>query len=62
MATDNIIKVITEPFKTLRNTTFARLYFAQIASLFGDAFTWLGLALLTYEISPKMPPLFWHQP
>ncbi|ODS89261.1 MAG: MFS transporter [Chryseobacterium sp. SCN 40-13] len=53
MATDNIIKVITEPFKTLRNTTFARLYFAQIASLFGDAFTWLGLALLTYDISPQ---------
>ena len=45
-------KAFTEPFKTLRNSTFARLYFAQIASLFGDAFTWLGLALLTYEISP----------
>ncbi|AZA58616.1 MULTISPECIES: MFS transporter [Flavobacteriales] len=53
MATNNIINAITEPFKTLRNTTFARLYFAQIASLFGDAFTWLGLALLTYEISPR---------
>lgn len=52
MATNNITKVIIEPFKTLQNTTFARLYFAQIASLFGDAFTWLGLALLTYEISP----------
>lgn len=46
------IKIATEPFKTLRNATFARLYFAQIASLFGDAFTWLGLALLTYEINP----------
>lgn len=46
------IKIVTEPFKTLRNETFARLYFAQIASLFGDAFTWLGLALLTYEINP----------
>ncbi|OYX86656.1 MAG: MFS transporter [Flavobacteriales bacterium 32-34-25] len=44
---------ITEPFKALRNTIFAKLYFAQIASLFGDAFTWLGLALLTYEISPQ---------
>ncbi|MBN8880591.1 MFS transporter [Chitinophaga sp. 212800010-3] len=47
-----LLKIFTEPFKTLRNTTFARLYFAQIASLFGDAFTWLGLALLTYEINP----------
>lgn len=48
----NLKKTFTEPFKVLRNATFARLYFAQIASLFGDAFTWLGLALLTYEISP----------
>ncbi|KUG10635.1 MULTISPECIES: MFS transporter [Weeksellaceae] len=48
----SIIETIIEPFKALRNSTFARLYFAQIASLFGDAFTWLGLALLTYEISP----------
>lgn len=45
--------IIFEPFESLKNTTFARLYFAQIASLFGDAFTWLGLALLTYEISPN---------
>ena len=52
MKTIPSIKIVTEPFKTLRNTTFASLYFAQIASLFGDAFTWLGLALLTYEISP----------
>jgi MFS transporter, NRE family, putaive nickel resistance protein len=44
--------IIFEPFESLQNTTFARLYFAQIASLFGDAFTWLGLAQLTYEISP----------
>lgn len=45
--------IILDPFESLQNTTFARLYFAQIASLFGDAFTWLGLALLTYEISPN---------
>ncbi|MCT4317748.1 MFS transporter [Flavobacterium sp.] len=46
-------KSITEPFKTLGNKTFGKLYFAQAASLFGDAFTWLGLALLTYQISPE---------
>ncbi|AZB17249.1 MFS transporter [Chryseobacterium indologenes] len=46
-------KVITEPFKALRNKTFAKLYFAEISSLFGDAFTWLGLALLTYQINPN---------
>lgn len=44
-------KAITEPFKALRNIIFAKLYFAEIASLFGDAFTWLGLALLTYQIN-----------
>jgi NRE family putative nickel resistance protein-like MFS transporter len=52
MANVSLIKTVTGPFKSLQNATFARLYFAQIASLFGDAFTWLGLALLTYEISP----------
>ncbi|MGJ1361166.1 MFS transporter [Sphingobacterium spiritivorum] len=52
MKIKGLTQAVTEPFKTLRNTTFAKLYFAQIASLFGDAFTWLGLALLTYEISP----------
>lgn len=50
---NKIIKPIIEPFKSLRNATFAKLYFAQIASLLGDAFTWLGLALLTYQMSPK---------
>ncbi|MFN3773428.1 MFS transporter [Cloacibacterium normanense] len=53
MEANNWLEKITAPFKTLTNTTFAKLYFAQIASLFGDAFTWLGLALLSYEISPK---------
>ncbi len=47
------LKIITRPFQALRNAVFARLYLAQIASLFGDAFTWLGLALLTYELNPK---------
>ncbi len=28
----SLTKIITEPFKALRNITFARLYFAQIAS------------------------------
>ncbi len=53
MKTIPILRIFTEPFKTLQDRTFAKLYFAQIASLFGDAFTWLGLALLTYEISPQ---------
>jgi len=37
----------------LRNPVFARLYTAQTISLFGDALTWLGLALLAFELAGK---------
>lgn len=40
---------LAEPFKALRNRVFATLYFAQTISLLGDAFTWIGLALLSYQ-------------
>jgi MFS transporter, NRE family, putaive nickel resistance protein len=40
-------------FQSLRNPTFARLYAAQTISVFGDALTWLGLALLAYELAGK---------
>jgi NRE family putative nickel resistance protein-like MFS transporter len=40
-------------FQSLRNPTFARLYAAQTINLFGDALTWLGLALLAYELAGK---------
>ncbi|WP_417238091.1 MFS transporter [Bizionia sp.] len=46
-------KIVTQPFLTLKNKTFSKLYFAQLSSLFGDAFTWLGIALLAYEIKPE---------
>ncbi len=39
-------------FKSLKNLLFARLYIAQTISLFGDALTWLGLALLAFKFSP----------
>ena len=32
---------------------FARLYFAQTINLMGDALTWVGLALLAFEIAGK---------
>ncbi len=38
------------PFKSLRNLVFARLYAAQTTSLLGDALTWVGLALLAFEL------------
>lgn len=37
-------------FRSLRNPLFARLYCAQTISLFGDALTWVGLALLAVEL------------
>ena len=40
---------IFEPLKSLKETLFARLYFAQAISLLGDAFTWIGVALLAFE-------------
>jgi MFS transporter, NRE family, putaive nickel resistance protein len=38
-------------FEVLKNKVFARLYLAQTVNLFGDALTWLGLALLAYDLA-----------
>ncbi|MEO5999169.1 MAG: MFS transporter, partial [Chitinophagaceae bacterium] len=46
-----ILQALTEPFKALQNKVFLKLYLAQTISLIGDAFTWVGLALLAYQIS-----------
>src|SRR5215210_1895152 len=46
-----IAQILTEPFLALKNTVFAKLYLAQTISLIGDAFTWVGLALLAYQLS-----------
>ena len=35
----------------LQNSIFARLYFAQAINLIGDSLTWLGLALLSFELA-----------
>lgn len=37
----------------LRNPTFARLYLAQTINSIGDSLTWLGLALLAFELAGK---------
>lgn len=39
------------PFSALRNPRFARLYAAQTVSQIGDAFTWVALALLAYQLA-----------
>ncbi len=46
-------KTLTEPFSALKNGVFARLYLAQTISLLGDAFTWVGLALLSYQFGKE---------
>ena len=40
-------------FRSLRNPVFARLYTAQTTSLLGDALTWVGLALLAFDLAGK---------
>ena len=47
---------LIEPFQALRNGVFAKLYFAQTISLLGDAFTWVGLALLAYQLDKDRSP------
>lgn len=37
------------PFRPLHDKIFTRLYLSQTISLLGDAFTWVGIALLAYE-------------
>ena len=37
------------PFKALRDKVFLTLYFSQTISLLGDAFTWVGIALLAFQ-------------
>jgi MFS transporter, NRE family, putaive nickel resistance protein len=44
-------------FTSLSNPIFRRLYAAQTISLFGDALTWLGLALLAFELAGKSAPV-----
>lgn len=41
----------------LKNPLFARLYFAQAINLIGDALTWLGVALLSFELAGQQASL-----
>ena len=40
---------LSGPLKALKEPLFAKLYFAQAISLLGDSFTWMGIALLSFE-------------
>lgn len=52
-----IFQIFIEPFKALQSKTFAKLYLAQTISLLGDAFSWVGLALLAYQIDKENSPV-----
>ncbi|RWZ89425.1 MAG: MFS transporter [Hydrotalea sp. AMD] len=52
-----ILNELSEPFHALQNRLFAKLYFAQTISLLGDAFTWVGLALLSYQFGKERSAL-----
>ncbi len=41
------------PFSPLRDKIFLRLYLSQTISLLGDAFTWVGIALLAFQLGGK---------
>jgi MFS transporter, NRE family, putaive nickel resistance protein len=51
------VRAIVERFlpslDSLKNPVFARLYLAQTISLLGDALTWVGLALLAFQLAGK---------
>lgn len=47
------MQTLIAPFLSLRNKSFARLYAAETISLLGDAFTWVGIALLAYELAQQ---------
>jgi len=49
--------MLSEPFQALKNKVFAKLYLAQTISLVGDAFTWVGLALLAYQFDKERSPM-----
>jgi MFS transporter, NRE family, putaive nickel resistance protein len=45
------MKQLPQWLQGLQNPLFARLYLAQTINLVGDALTWLGLALLAFELA-----------
>ena len=47
------MKQTPQLLQCLRNRVFARLYFAQTINLIGDSLTWVGLALLAFELAGK---------
>lgn len=51
--TTSFVQSFKVPLLALKNRAFAILYFAESVSLLGDAFTWVGLALLSYQFGKE---------
>lgn len=49
----SLLQTLIYAFEPLKNKVFAKLYLAQTVSLIGDAFSWVGLALLAYQLDPE---------
>ncbi|MEO7215201.1 MFS transporter [Mucilaginibacter sp.] len=49
----SLLNALKESFQVLKNRIFSILYFAESISLLGDAFTWVGLALLSYQFGKE---------
>ncbi|MGF7079077.1 MFS transporter [Mucilaginibacter sp. UYCu711] len=49
----SLLNALKESFQVLKNRIFSLLYFAESISLLGDAFTWVGLALLSYQFGKE---------
>jgi MFS transporter, NRE family, putaive nickel resistance protein len=45
------MKYFPQSLQSLKNPVFTRLYLAQAINLVGDSLTWLGLALLAFELA-----------
>src|SRR5215217_9180316 len=48
---------MTNPFRPLQEKVFLKLYLSQTISLLGDAFTWVGIALLAYQFGGEQSAL-----
>lgn len=57
MAKSGFKNIFTDPIRALQNKTFAKLYASQTISLLGDSLSWVGLALLSYQINADNAPI-----
>ncbi len=52
---------MTNPFGALRDKIVLKLYLLQTISLLGEAFTWVGIALLAFSLEAIIQQPFYLQ-